>query len=410
MISISFCCCKFQSILIKCLAWLTSINCKKDAPKKNAVNLLTILRKEQPDIEDYFDSHSLEIIQELFNNVWDAGKFREFFDMDVEFVTDANTLDFNAFVGSLDYIRVGKIFSLDCWESIGRNAVSFQMLFLQKKSTKPSNIVHHFCAAAPWKVINTLYALKLHFQQSTCEEQKLAQLFRVCVLIEIIMGFITEYADEPSHSNTIGFLIRDFIHFFGNVIATNSVNANKLKLATCKYFHEFCQKILPKCAQHFQSHLNYIVSILLPITKSSDSQMKIVDAGMALLHFLIAEQTDALQSAIGELDSFPMHKDFDELREIQQNAKYNGKSFSLLDEIEYFLRVDKRKVEGLLSLKEHVSDSVLLSNHKIANIELVSFGSICSYQRRRTNYRTSTRPFMKHVDSQRIVKKAQFIA
>lgn len=207
---------------------------------------------------------------------------------------------------------------------------------------------------APRKVINTLYVLKLRFQQSTCEEQKLQRLFRLCVLIDIIIDFIMGYAEEATHSNTIGFLIRDFIHFFGNVIS-DGVWGDKLKLATCKYFHKFCEKILPECAKHFQPHLNYIVSILLNITKIDLINTKIFETGMALLHFLIAEQTDVLQKAIGELDSFPMHKEFDELRQIQHDVKYNGKSFTLLDEIEYFLSVDKRKIEGLLSLKEHVS-------------------------------------------------------
>lgn len=199
-----------------------------------------------------------------------------------------------------------------------------------------------------------LYALRLHSQQSTCEEQKLTQLFRVCTFIETIVDFIIQYAAESTHSNTIGFFIRDFIHFSGNVVS-NSACGDKLILATCKYFHKFCVKILPACAKHFQLHLNYVVSILLPITKN-DSQTKISEAGMALLHFLIAKQTDVLRSAIGELDSFPMHKGFDELRKIQHDVKYDGKErFSLLEEIEYFLSVDKRKVEGLLSLKEHVS-------------------------------------------------------
>lgn len=226
--------------------------------------------------------------------------------------------------------------------------------FLQRKSAKPSNVIHHFCAVAPRKVIDTLYVLKLHFQQSTCEEQRLQRLFRVCALIEIIIDFIIEYSEEASHSNTIGFFIRDFIHFFGNVIS-NSVCADKLKLATCKYFHKICEKILPGCAKHFQSHLNYIVSILLNIAKADLSKTKIFETGMALLHCLIAEHTNALEVAIKELDSFPIQMEFDELRQIQHDVKYKGKSFSLLEEIEYFLLVDKRKVEGLLSLKEHVN-------------------------------------------------------
>lgn len=245
---------------------------------------------------------------------------------------------------------------------------------LQRKSSKPSNVVHYFCAMAPRKVINTLYVLKLQFQQSTCEEHSLSELFRVCTLIEIIVGFIIEYAAEATHSNTIGFFIRDFVYFFGNVISSGECG-DKLKLATCKYFYKFCEKILPACAKHFQSHLNYIVSILLQITRT-EVQSKIFETGMALLQFLISEQTSALEVAIGELDSFPMQKEFDELRRIQHEVKYKGKSFSLLEEIEYFLKVEKRKVEGLLSLKEHVSVGIfLLIFYHERNFEL-----ICHFQ------------------------------
>lgn len=93
-------------ILIKCLAWLTSVNCNPNLAKDKATNMLKILRREKPNIEAYFESHSLEIIEELFNDVWDAKKFAELFEIDVEFVTDDSTIDYNTFVQSLEYIRV----------------------------------------------------------------------------------------------------------------------------------------------------------------------------------------------------------------------------------------------------------------------------------------------------------------
>lgn len=68
--------------------------------------MLRILRKEKPNIEQYFESHSLEIIEELFNNVWDAKKFTELFEIDVEYVTDGSTIDINTFFRSLEYIQV----------------------------------------------------------------------------------------------------------------------------------------------------------------------------------------------------------------------------------------------------------------------------------------------------------------
>lgn len=234
-------------------------------------------------------------------------------------------------------------------------------LQLQKKALTPSNVIHHFCEISPRKVINILYSLKLLVQKAVCDELKLTQLFRICVLIDTIVDFLIENARTANQSQVVGFFIRDFVHFFGNTISSDCTD--KLKLATCKFFRKLCGRILPNCAVQFQAHLNYIVSILMPITKTKH-QTKISTAGMDLLHFLIADQTDVLKMAIGQLDSFPTQSEFNELKQIQSNVKYNGKSFSLIEEIEYFLLVDKRKVEGLLSLKEHVRTETLKKKKK----------------------------------------------
>lgn len=74
--------------------------------KSKAVNTLKILRKEKPSIENYFESHSMDIIEELFANLWDAQKFTELFENDVEFVSDENTIDYKTFMSSLDYVTV----------------------------------------------------------------------------------------------------------------------------------------------------------------------------------------------------------------------------------------------------------------------------------------------------------------
>lgn len=70
------------------------------------MNMLKILRNEKPNIERYFESRSLEIIEELFRNVWEAEKFAEMFEVDVEFVSDGSTIDFKTFLETLDYIQV----------------------------------------------------------------------------------------------------------------------------------------------------------------------------------------------------------------------------------------------------------------------------------------------------------------
>lgn len=95
--------------MIKCLAHLTSVQVSPSSSGKDkarAVNMLKILRAEKPRIEEHFDSESLEIIEELLNNMWDVDKFREYFDTEVEYVTDDRTIDHTVFMKSLEYIQV----------------------------------------------------------------------------------------------------------------------------------------------------------------------------------------------------------------------------------------------------------------------------------------------------------------
>lgn len=179
----------------------------------------------------------------------------------------------------------------------------------------------------------------------------MAYLFRICCLIDFIGDFLVVHAHNQQRSKTIVFFMQDALHLFGNTISGKV--SNKVKLAVCKYLLKFCQKILPRCANPFKQFLNYVVSFLMPIAKQKEHTVT-VDEAMKILKFLIVEQGAHLKEAIAVLDSFPSQPKFEQLAEIHREAKYNGRAFTLSDEIEYFLKVDKRKVEGLLALKEQV--------------------------------------------------------
>lgn len=73
--------------------------------------MLSILKQNVPHIETYFESHSLEIIQELITTLFDAEKFTQCFGTDVEYVSDESTIDFGIFMKSLDYVKVIELFS-----------------------------------------------------------------------------------------------------------------------------------------------------------------------------------------------------------------------------------------------------------------------------------------------------------
>lgn len=76
------------------------------ARKVKALEMLNTLLKEEPRIGDYFESHSLEIIEELINNMWDDDKFAEYFHTNVEYVADDSTINYEIFTKSLDYVQV----------------------------------------------------------------------------------------------------------------------------------------------------------------------------------------------------------------------------------------------------------------------------------------------------------------
>lgn len=171
-------------------------------------------------------------------------------------------------------------------------------------------------------------------------------LFHFCILADPISDILCNHHDSNE------FFVRDLLHFFGNLINTSD-HLPELKLAACKYFLRFCKRILPAVADYFKPFLNFVVSVLVPIIKKNDHE-PLAACAMELLKFLIDDQVDQLRDAIAVLDRFPSEENFEALRQVQNAIKYDNREFSLVDEIEYFLSVEKRKIEGLIALKEHV--------------------------------------------------------
>lgn len=180
-------------------------------------------------------------------------------------------------------------------------------------------------------------------------------LFHFCILADSIADLMHD-GSITCRNNNIAYFVRDLLYFFGNLINTND-ELPQLKIATCKYFLRFCKIILPAVAEYFKPSLNFVVSVLVPIIKKNESEPLVVLC-MELLKFLIDDQIDVLRDAIAVLDRFPSQPIFNELRQIQDNIKYGTKEFSLADEIEFFLSIDKRKIEGLIALKEHVRNDI----------------------------------------------------
>lgn len=95
---------------MKSLGYATSANFSPQSvsheDKKRAIEIIKVLRREKPRIEEFFQTHSLEIVEELINNTWDPEKFHHFFETDVEYSDDGYTIDFETLIKSLNSIKV----------------------------------------------------------------------------------------------------------------------------------------------------------------------------------------------------------------------------------------------------------------------------------------------------------------
>lgn len=315
------------AILVKALAFVTTINVTDNPElktlKSRAINVLQTIRTYQPKIEDYFQTYPLEIVEELLNSTWDQAKFHQLFDVHVEHA-GGYVIDLATFLKALESAQ-------------------------KKSSIHHVDIIEYFCLNTPTKIVNISLSLKAAVQNSGCDELKLCHLFRLCIWINFIADYMTENVENSSQAHTIAFFVRDIVAFFCNTI--HAERSTKLKLATAEYFQKFCRKILPACAKHFQAHLNSVVSVLMALNKPDAEHTMVMD----FLRFLVIDQQQELHSAIGLLDGFPTDADFDELRDVQNDAKYQDRVFSLREEIEWFLSLQTHKIEGLLSLRDHLS-------------------------------------------------------
>lgn len=78
--------------------------------------------------------------------------------------------------------------------------------------------------------MNVLYTMKRAVQDSIFEEMKLCQLFRLCILISAVTEYLVENCKNQTQSKTVGFFVRDFVHFFCNIIREDCSDEAKIAI------------------------------------------------------------------------------------------------------------------------------------------------------------------------------------
>lgn len=98
------------TILVKGLAFATAINVTSTPELKSIKNRATAVvlavRTHVPEFQGLFQTHPLEIIEELLHTTWDPVKFKELFDVDVEYEACGYVIDFGTLMTSVKSIQV----------------------------------------------------------------------------------------------------------------------------------------------------------------------------------------------------------------------------------------------------------------------------------------------------------------
>lgn len=213
-------------------------------------------------------------------------------------------------------------------------------------------LIPSFCLLHSYRVYQILQSLKLQIQTTRFVEQKIVHLFQFSLIATDVVDFLVHEQIAPKVKkeaivNCKTFFMQDIIYTLCNILMDNDASF-KLKQATSHYLHRFCSSVLSKCANLLGSHLNYVVSALLPLVASGNDQAQLC------LHFLVVTHRQPMSKYIAILDNFPQADVFNELRRVHMEIKYGGKTFSLADELEYFFKIQKRKTEGMAALRKHV--------------------------------------------------------
>ncbi|XP_051934283.1 serine-protein kinase ATM [Hippocampus zosterae] len=142
-------------------------------------------------------------------------------------------------------------------------------------------------------------------------------------------------------------------------IQCDEVSKRSLSLC-CDLLTAVCQAALQFCDDALDCHLKVIVGTL---TAQVTCQPAISQQVLSLLKFLVIKNQHKLKAAICKLEPFPDLPEFQELRSVQNDLKYNSGTFTLRQEISHFLSMTPSdslpltRLEGIRQLSQKLHDN-----------------------------------------------------
>ncbi|XP_015186804.1 PREDICTED: serine-protein kinase ATM isoform X1 [Polistes dominula] len=306
----------FENIFDQVLAWLLSVICQqeKSIHFSRACNMLKELMLNQGNFQTINTfAHLLEtnfdkIIVCIITRLHDEKYFNEMFQLQYQYSHTDQPL------------VLSKTDANNCIKYIEKHFIpcKLQLYLITQKINKLQQILIN--------LVNNIYEMKF-------SEDKLKALHQYIYFCTIIMK-----ESESDYFDSISvYLIREIsyslIHFIKDKDDTISETA-------CKYFEIFLKYILPKRHVEIEEHLNYYVTILIPVAK-----LEKTSTAINILEYLIIEQKKLFSNAIAQLNIFPNLPKFQRILNVYNSLKYkNGDKYNLEKEIEHFLNATNQKI------------------------------------------------------------------
>ncbi|KAM6987939.1 serine-protein kinase ATM isoform 2-T2 [Tautogolabrus adspersus] len=189
------------------------------------------------------------------------------------------------------------------------------------------------------------------------------ELHRILLMYHLFVNLLLREVKDGL-GGAWAFVLRDVIYTLIHHINSRPVQCDEVSIRSlslcCDLLTSVCGAALQFCDDALDCHLQVIIGTL---TAQVTSWPAISQQVLSLVRFLVIENKQKLKGAISRLEPFPDLPDFQELRSVQQQLKYNNGTFTLRQEISHFLSVTScdclplTRLEGLKELARQLRDN-----------------------------------------------------
>lgn len=176
-----------------------------------------ILREHFGDLKEILKEQFLTVTENLLSNLWDGNKFKELFDMEVDYETESHNVNLSVFTKSLEYLQL-----------------------ISESAHKNVHLITDFCANRPLQIYNFLLFKKLQLQNTKYVDEQLIHLFQYCVVVDKVAAFFVSDAARPQSKKNL--LVNKSNQFLGEIFYSLELFEKWIDVHKISNFHNVASK------------------------------------------------------------------------------------------------------------------------------------------------------------------------